>query len=210
MADIRDEVIKSLNKTNEEIEAITKINETIEKGFIKKRVEEPKEKHETIEADRRTLLKLYHSNTQTHAGYLIAIIIGFLTLISKWKDFVKTDFTSIQFALTTIIFYGFVGLLLGLGVFTVSRIYYWTSFANTAYYVTAENIEDYNSRHQENHIFTCIAGFNGYIYENLTANRKELTRYTQFGLIVKEKSALFVSIISLSSFVLLLALNYLL
>jgi hypothetical protein len=42
-----------------------------------------------IEDSRRSLLQYYNSQTMTHIGYLIALIIGSLTLISRWDSFSK-------------------------------------------------------------------------------------------------------------------------
>jgi hypothetical protein len=73
----------SLKEISDKLDAI---NETLKKAFVKKdpkKNEEEKRRiekmKETIDKDRRTLLGLYHSQTQTHAGYLIALIFGFLT-----------------------------------------------------------------------------------------------------------------------------------
>jgi hypothetical protein len=44
-----------------------------------------------IEESRRTLLQYYNSQTMTHVGYLIALAIGSLTLISRWDIFVTSQ-----------------------------------------------------------------------------------------------------------------------
>lgn len=36
---------------------------------------------------RRCLVNSYHSYAETHADYMIAIIIGFLTLVSSFRSF---------------------------------------------------------------------------------------------------------------------------
>jgi hypothetical protein len=40
-----------------------------------------------IEDSRRSLLQYYNSQTMTHIGYLVVLIIGSLTLISRWDSF---------------------------------------------------------------------------------------------------------------------------
>lgn len=52
-----------------------------------------------FEENVRFLGHLYHSYVQTHAGYLIGIIIGSLTLISRWDIFFGNIWSIIIFIL---------------------------------------------------------------------------------------------------------------
>ena len=89
-----------------------------------------------IDEDRRTLLKIYHSQVQTHAGYLIAVIIGFLTLVSRWSDFLK-------YQNTTIIFYGLLSVIMAVSFFIIARISYWTMYGNTILRIAEADIENF-------------------------------------------------------------------
>jgi len=40
-----------------------------------------------VEETRRALLNYYNSQTMTHGGYMIALAVGFTTLISRWTKF---------------------------------------------------------------------------------------------------------------------------
>ena len=79
-----------------------------------------------FEETRRLLLKLYHSNIQTHAGYIIALIIGLFTVVSAFKtffDFHQWGIGVLGFIIVLIILsIGFMGL----------RIIYWTIWTNVA------------------------------------------------------------------------------
>jgi len=40
-----------------------------------------------IEPSRRALLQYFNTQTMTHGGYIIALFIGFTTLVSRWREF---------------------------------------------------------------------------------------------------------------------------
>jgi hypothetical protein len=82
---------------------------------------------------RRCLLNSYNSYIQTHAGYMIALIIGLLTLISAFGAFFKS------LELTTVFILLIIAILL-VSFYVVVRIYYWTYFANTAISVTIDDV----------------------------------------------------------------------
>ena len=95
-----------------------------------------------FEDTRRCLLNSYHSYVQTHAGYLIALIIGFLAIIATFESFFKT--------LVGIGFFIFLILaLFGTSVFMALRIVYWTYYANVTLTITfghtIQLFNDYNS-----------------------------------------------------------------
>jgi len=75
-----------------------------------------------LEPSRRALLEYYNSQTMTHGGYIIALVIGFLTLVSRWQDFAKPQ-------LVWIFFLFMVSALVALGVYMVGRILLWGALA---------------------------------------------------------------------------------
>ncbi len=85
-------------------------------------------KGKELEETRRCLLNMYHSSIQTHAGYLIAIIIGSLTLFSRWQDF----FNCIAPWYSEWVFLVLLYLLIVIGFWTIMRISYWNSYSNYA------------------------------------------------------------------------------
>ena len=92
------------------------------------RWEVPKDEINESEFDesRRCLLNTYNSYIQTHAGYMIALIIGFLALLSSFRSFIDGGLVAVIF---------FVILLAGvLKAFSyiLLRITFWSSFANDA------------------------------------------------------------------------------
>jgi hypothetical protein len=87
------------------------------------------EQEKEFEETRRCLFNSYHTYVQTHAGYLIAIVIGGITLVVSWKDFIVSGFwhwwlIGIYVALIILI-------VLGLG-YMIMRTNYWTVHANIA------------------------------------------------------------------------------
>ena len=85
-----------------------------------------------LKKTRRCLLTSYHTFVQTHAGFIIALAIGFFALISSFKDFLN---------------YGFFGIVafiaLNTGIFLISgfmvlRIVYWTLWASSTISIPME------------------------------------------------------------------------
>jgi hypothetical protein len=90
-----------------------------------------------LEGMRKTLLKMYHSNIQTHAGYLIAIIIGSLTLFSRLDTF----FGNSLFIGSGWAFLVLLWLILMAGIWAILRIVYWTSYANVALTISVDDMK---------------------------------------------------------------------
>lgn len=88
-----------------------------------------------FEEARRCLLNSYHSYVQNHAGYVIALVIGLLALISNYDSFLKTG---------SVIVFGFfcffIMLIVGAFFYMVRRIQYWTSFADLALCLTLDDV----------------------------------------------------------------------
>ena len=84
-----------------------------------------------FEETRRCLLTSYHFFVQTHAGYIIALIIGASVIISTFDVFFKSTLGIIFFIL----------LLVGISIMTVlmfARIVYWTLLASVAITLTMD------------------------------------------------------------------------
>lgn len=76
-----------------------------------------------LEETRRCLLKMYHSDIQTHAGYLIGIIIGSLTIFSRLDAFFGSSAVFPHSGWVFLVLFGLIALA---GFWTILRIYYWT------------------------------------------------------------------------------------
>jgi hypothetical protein len=117
---------------------------------IRKKIDE-KDSEKVDEADfeetRRCLLNLYHSYVQTHAGYLIALVIGLVTFIPT----VIFTFDTLLKSLggTTVFSILIIGIILmfGLLVLNVVRVYYWTIYANNVTFIPIDKaIKYFNER----------------------------------------------------------------
>lgn len=76
---------------------------------------------DALESCRRSLLQYYSSQNVTHAGYLIALIIGGLTLVSRWDTF-KGNW------LTWDIFISLLSIVAGVGFYFLGRTISWATF----------------------------------------------------------------------------------
>jgi hypothetical protein len=82
--------------------------------------------NDNLENTRLCLLKLWHGYNQTHAGYLIAIIIGTLTLISRW------DIVFVVYNLP-IVRYAFYFILIAISCvvsYVIKRMFYWITLSS--------------------------------------------------------------------------------
>jgi hypothetical protein len=102
-----------------------------------------------FEETRQCLLNIAHSKNQTHAGYLIAIIIGTLTLVSRWDTFFDLSQKS-TFSITTFLFFGIISASASVTFYLVKRSCYWTSYGSSVMNMTiigAQNFfEKYRSK----------------------------------------------------------------
>jgi len=92
-----------------------------------------------FEETRRCLLNSYHTYTQTHAGIIIALLIGLFTIISAFEAFLKNGFWQIQT-------FAFIGLIVGILIaiaFMFLRIVYWVTWANVAITIPIDSALNY-------------------------------------------------------------------
>jgi len=92
------------------------------------------------EQARIALLKYYNSQCMTHGGYLIAILIGLLTIISRWTTYAANIIGWI---------WGIVALLIALCAYTIGRIFWWGSFASEVLHVGKKEIEEEKKKQSE-------------------------------------------------------------
>lgn len=78
---------------------------------------------EDFEETRRCMLTSHHSYVQTHAGYIIALIIGFSAIVSTFESFIKSTGGTIVFIILIL-------SIIGASAFMTLRIFYWTIYAN--------------------------------------------------------------------------------
>jgi hypothetical protein len=96
-----------------------------------------------FEETRRCLLNSYNSNIQTHAGYIIVIIIGLLGLISSSRALIS----AVGVIITLILFVIFIAPL---SIYMICRIFFWTYYANSAIALTLDDaIELYKNHYQK-------------------------------------------------------------
>jgi hypothetical protein len=92
-----------------------------------------------FEETRRCLLSSYHTYIQTHAGIIIALLIGFFTVISSFDAFLKNGFWQIQTFL-------FIGLIVGIIIavaYMLLRIVYWVILVNVAITIPIDSVLDH-------------------------------------------------------------------
>jgi hypothetical protein len=76
-----------------------------------------------VESSRRALLGYFNSQTMTHGGYIIALLIGILTLGSRWTEFSEP-------LLARIVFLFLNSFLVSLGLYIVGRTLLWGALAH--------------------------------------------------------------------------------
>jgi hypothetical protein len=149
---------------------------------------------------------MYHSYSQTHAGYLLSIIVGLAALISSWNIFflynpnVPLEFT----------FLCILGMLFSGAIYTITRISYWTMLANTVLTVNLEKTHAFvNSHHKQGEEpLTCIAALHGVTFEYCKHLPKQAPRHHRIAVCFSENAVPMFVICSCSAFLLLLVLNY--
>lgn len=72
----------------------------------------PTELFEVVEASRRALLRYYNSQSMTHGGYIIALVIGFITVASRWVDFIGNPLMSVLFLVILFLLFPFLTIYL--------------------------------------------------------------------------------------------------
>jgi len=97
------------------------------------------QKYEPYEHARAALLRYYNSQCMTHGGYLIALVIGLLTIISNWTNFKDV----------IPLFYITVFFLITLCGYIIYRIFWWGYFASTILHVGKKEIEEEKKQRKE-------------------------------------------------------------
>ena len=132
-----------------------------------------------FEESRRCLLNNYHSYVQTHAGYLIALILGLFAVIATFKDFLAAGLTG-QIAIL-----GLIGSIVIASAFMGLRIIYWSSWASGAITITEDNAiryfndenkieKTYLTKAPNTHIIQC--GIKYAIKQNIAKNEISFIR----------------------------------
>ena len=86
---------------------------------------------------RKELMGIYSSQTITHVGYVLALIIGLLTFLSRW-DTIRDFFSKRGLKnLDLIIVY----LVFVLTLFFLARIIYWSTLTDRATIVVPSNLK---------------------------------------------------------------------
>lgn len=112
--------------------------------------------NERFDSIRKTLLDQYHSGILTHAGYIIALIVGALTLISKWDIFFSNG-VWVQYA-----FFLIISFIVSAGFFFTSRLFYWSYLNSGVLSLTQSDFEKYDEQHSTDgrsclcHLQDCI------------------------------------------------------
>jgi hypothetical protein len=115
-----------------------KVEKTEEEVALKYKLE--------FEETRRCLLNIAHSKNQTHAGYLIAVVIGALTLISRWDIFLNP--TQKLLVLTTIIFFILVSTMTAGTAYLIQRTFYWTTYGTSVLNMSSSDAEELFKRYK--------------------------------------------------------------
>ena len=93
-------------------------------------------KSDTVtENSRGYLLSYYNTQTMTHGGYIIALVIGALTLISRWQKFAEGKGKEILskrvfIRCRWIIFIFVISSIIALGVYMIGRTLWWGALAS--------------------------------------------------------------------------------
>jgi hypothetical protein len=81
----------------------------------------------------------YNSHATTHAGYIIALIVGALSIIARWKDLWVIGNT--VFLVSTRVFLVFIVLgIFSIIIFFSSRVVFWATLSDQVLIVTEEEI----------------------------------------------------------------------
>ena len=137
-------MVEKETKTEERLGHISKnledINDTIKEIWSKPKgiwIATTENIDKDFEETRRCLLNSYHSYVQTHAGYIIALIIGASTVIYSFNAFRGIGIFG------TIAFIALILAILGVSGFIGLRIVYWTLWASVAITLTMDKAINY-------------------------------------------------------------------
>jgi hypothetical protein len=81
-----------------------------------------------FDALKKILIDQYHSQLMAHAGYILALILGTLTLLSRLDVFMGLG----TFGVVTI--FALLSMVAGLIFYFVSRLCYWNCLENLEFF----------------------------------------------------------------------------
>lgn len=91
---------------------------------------------------RIALLRHYNAKCITHAGYVIGLLIGLATVISRWETF----------EITLIVFFSVVSIVLSFALLYASyRTIYWSKFASEVIYASEKDLLE-EEKERNNHM----------------------------------------------------------
>jgi hypothetical protein len=90
---------------------------------------------------RAILIDQYHSQIMAHAGYILALIIGSLTLISRFDIFIDRGLIGV---LTLLLM---LSAVVGLGVYFSGRLFYWNCLTCLSLSITENEFKEYHNIH---------------------------------------------------------------
>ncbi len=90
------------------------------------------EDNSLFEKTRGDMITVYHSYIQNHVGYLLALIIGFLSLIANWTYFFNGQ------AVINYIFWLLIHVIFFAGLWVGFRIFYWVTWTSYLLSITYE------------------------------------------------------------------------
>jgi hypothetical protein len=137
-------------------------------SFFMNRVEEmansiyDSERFDTL---KKMLIDQYHSQLMAHAGYILALIIGALTLISRLDTFLGLG----SFGVISIFL--LVSAIIGMIVYFASRLFYWNCLENLSFAISEKDFVEYHKANVERG--ACLANLQLFIAcESLSRIRK--------------------------------------
>jgi hypothetical protein len=91
-----------------------------------------------FDAMKKTLIYQYHSQLMAHAGYIIALIIGSLTIISRIDSFLTFGIAGV------LSIFVLISAIIGLITYFASRLFYWNCLECLCLSVKEKTFLDYH------------------------------------------------------------------
>ena len=118
-----------------------------------------------FDALKKTLIDQYHSQLMAHAGYIIALIIGSLTIISRADIF----FNFVAFGILSM--FALVSFIGGLIFYFTSRLFYWSCLENLTFSVTEKDFSKFHKANIEKG--ACLANLQLFIADDILKRIKK-------------------------------------
>jgi hypothetical protein len=90
-----------------------------------------------LDALRVALMQSYNSQTITHAGYIIALTVGLLTIISRWSD-LQTYFQPGTYRKITLLL--ILSCVFGLILYFSFRVIFWATLSDQVMLITENGV----------------------------------------------------------------------